>query len=285
MSTPPQFDGKSYWERRFSSTLDISTVGYAALGMHFNRWMYRLRRSVFLRTVATLRRERPVTAVLDVGAGSGFYLERWRELGVADIRACDLTETAVQWLRARYPGDDIFVLDVGGDPELLPAWQVDVISAMDVIFHIVDDAQLEQAFQNMFRLLHPGGFLIFTDNFVHSPKRSSTHHVSRSKADLEGAVRAAGFEIVSRRAAFFLMNEPVDSDSALLGGLWRAIAGALARAPAAGGLLGAVLFPIDAALVRLLREGPSTEIMVARKPRASPKAGPARRIAARINCG
>ena len=41
--------------------------------------------------------------VLDVGAGTGFYVKRWLELGAAEVTGIDLSATAVEALRAEYP--------------------------------------------------------------------------------------------------------------------------------------------------------------------------------------
>jgi SAM-dependent methyltransferase len=265
MSTSP-FDTKDYWEKRFATSTDLSTVGYAGLGKPFNQWMYRLRRRVFLRTVTPLAAKENLHVVLDVGSGSGFYIDRWHELQIGDIRACDITDVAVDRLRVKYPQHEVTVLDVGSESDNLPAWQVDAISAFDITFHIVSDTRLAQAFVNMFGLLRPGGLLIFTDNFVQSSIKRTDHHVSRTKATLEEAVHAAGFEIVSRKPAFFFMNQPVDTDNTLHQRSWAMMTSTLKRWPTTGHLFGPLLFPIDLTLVKLLSEGPSTEIMVCRKP-------------------
>jgi SAM-dependent methyltransferase len=266
VSTSSPFDTKDYWEKRFASSTDLSTVGYAGLGKPFNQWMYRLRRRVFLRTVTPLAADVDLNTVLDVGSGSGFYIDRWHELRAGDIRACDITDVAVHRLRSKYPQHEVTVLDVSSESDDLPAWQVDAISAFDITFHIVSDTRLRQAFVNMFSLLRPGGLLIFTDNFVQSTATHASHHVSRTKTTLEGAVHAAGFEIVSRKPAFFFMNQPVDTDSALHRRSWEIMTSTLRRWPTTGYLFGPLLFPIDLTLVKLLSEGPSTEIMVCRKP-------------------
>jgi hypothetical protein len=40
---------------------------------------------------------------LDYGSGTGFYLDRWQELGFPNVHASDVSEVAVQRLRERYP--------------------------------------------------------------------------------------------------------------------------------------------------------------------------------------
>ncbi len=117
---------------------------------------------------------------------------------------------------------------------------------MDMLFHITDDDAYGRAFANLARMLRPGGLLVFTENFVHGPRRAGAHQVSRPLAEIEALVRAAGLEPLWRRPAFVLMNGPVDSDSRLLRGAWgvltripRAPAGRRARAGRSAGPAGA----------------------------------------------
>ena len=78
-------------------------------------------------------------------------------------------------------------------------------------------------------------------------------------------LRDSGFDVLTRRPLFVLMNTPVDSRSRLLAGWWWLLMNVMARARWLGGPLGAVLYPIELALTATLREGPTTEIVAARK--------------------
>lgn len=200
--------------------------------------------------------------------GTGFYVENWLKLGVKDLAASDITNAAVDRLRDRHPGIAVHRVDVGGDVSILQPASFDAISAFDVLFHIVDDEAFARAIRNMASLLKPGGALIFSDNFVHSERRAARHHVSRSRREIEAAVADAKLEIVTRRPAFVLMNDPVDTRSVRRQRWWEGLTRRLRKDPRAGCLLGAAKFPVEVAATRVWREGPSTEIMVCRRPAA-----------------
>jgi SAM-dependent methyltransferase len=87
-----------FWERRLGSDWTESGVGYHALGRAFNSWMYLVLRAVFAREVAGLD-VGAASRVLDIGSGTGFYIERWRDAGARRIVGCDLTDAAVDRLR------------------------------------------------------------------------------------------------------------------------------------------------------------------------------------------
>jgi SAM-dependent methyltransferase len=256
---------KAYWEARLTERYALDGVGYRGLGPSFNAWMYRARRELFLRRVRPLVQARPDLSVLDVGSGTGFYLDLWRELGVGSLTGSDLTDTAVGRLRERYPGIEVVRWDVGGE-EGPPGGPFGAVSAFDVLFHIVDDERYERAFRNLFAALEPGGHLLFTDNFVHGPTLRADTQVSRSLTEIESTVRGSGFEVVSRRPAQVLMNAPIDSDSRALRAFWSWLARFAGTSDLLGRVAGAAVYPLDVALSRRLPEGPTTEMMVCRKP-------------------
>ncbi len=261
--SPSTFEPERYWSERLEQTYSLAGVGWLGLGEPFNRWMYAVRRRVFRRTIrASVDLEG--ARVLDVGSGTGFYVGLWRELGVADITGSDLTGVAVERLRYLFPEVRFEQLDISGDrPEL--GGPYDAISAMDVLFHIVDDEGYARAFRNLATLLTPGGRLVFTENLLHAETQRAEYQTSRSLDEVEGLLRDAGLEVELRRPMFVLMNTPVDSDSAFLRRTWTAVNLLVQRGPRWGSLAGSVLYPIDVALSRWLTEGPSTEIVVCRK--------------------
>lgn len=270
MSEPPlpSFDPRQYWEERLRRDCDLAGVGYRRLGRFYNAWMYRVRARVFARVVRSLPVDWRHARVLDVGSGTGFYVEQWHRLGVPRVTGVDLTDAAVEALRRGFPEDHFEQLDIGqplASGCSLLATPFDAVSAMDVLFHVVDDAAYAQAFRNLATLLAPGGWLLWSDNFVHHGTERVPHQVSRSLAESTGAVEAAGFEVVRRVPMFVVMNYPADSRSRLAKLAWTGLVAPAALAEPLGWLVGAALYPLELALVRAMRESPSTEMMVCRK--------------------
>ena len=253
-----------YWESRLNETFSLEGVGYLGLGKQYNTWLYRVRRRVFLGVMRQVGADYPRSRVLDVGSGTGFYVALWQTLGVKDLVGLDITHTARQQLASRFPDYRFFTLDIGA-PIDWPAGSFDLASAFDVLFHIVDDTAYAQAIANLAMLLKPGGWLIFSENFLHGQPRSASHQVSRTLRQIERLLADAGFEVVMRTPFLYLMNAPVDSASRLRTLLWRAIRFIASRGELPGWLIGAVLYPIEVLLVSLCAESPTTEIMVCRR--------------------
>jgi len=273
-----QFSARDYWQSRLSQSYSLQGVGYQRLGKSFNQWMYKVRARVFARVASRLGVDWSRARVLDVGSGTGFYVEQWHRLGVSKVVGVDITSKAVDELQRRFPGDEFLEADVGAvDGLRLTAHgsraghgagpttrDYTAVSAMDVLFHIMDDEQYRRSFVNIASALQPGGWFLWSDNFLHHATERVTHQASRSLAESEDAVRAAGFEIVERVPMFVLMNYPTDTNSRLARLAWTAMVSPAALAEPLGWLVGAALAPLDTWLTSVVRESPTTEIMVCR---------------------
>ena len=266
-----QFTTQDYWERRLRDHFSLEGVGYLRLGRRFNEWMYRVRGDVFDRVATDERWRRepgaPELLVADVGAGTGFYVDRWLNLG-AGVTGVDLTAVAVQTLAGRFPAGRFVQADIGlplAAPLAEEQGRYDVISAFDVLFHIVDDQLYDRALANIAKLLKPRGTFVWSDNFVHQPTVRVTHQVSRSLADISSALDRAGLEVVRRVPMFVLMNYPADTTSRLARWAWTAMVAPAMASDILGGALGALLYPLERRLVASRTESASTELMVCRK--------------------
>lgn len=260
-----QFDARGYWERRLEGNWNLQGVGFRRLGRRFNEWAYRVRRDVFLRLVRESVPDLATANVLDIGSGTGFYVERWQELGVSRITGFDLTDAAVAKLRQAFPGVTFHRGDISDGDDALPSAGFDVVSAMDVLFHIVDDARYEAAIKTIHGLLKPGGRFVWSDGFPHDAEMRDEHIVCRRLAEIERMVCGTGFTIERRVPMFVLMNNPVDVRSRALKAVWYGAAGLFSRTEALGGFAGWLLYPLESRLVRSRSESPTTEIMVCRK--------------------
>lgn len=264
------FDSKAYWEARLAANPGIRGVGFSALGEAYNRWLYRVRRRVFLREARTLPIDWAHASVLDVGSGTGFYIQLWEELGVGSVAGADLTALAVSRLRQQFPGRDFFELDIGTTSAVQGLGPFEIVSAFDVLFHIVDDEKYWAAISNIYSLLRPGGWFLFSDQVLDTSCKRMEHVVSRSRADLHEALSAAGFVDVRRRPVFILMNHPVNSRSGAQKFAWSALTYPVRKCrpltEPLGWALGAALYPPEIFLTRVLRVGFSIEMFTCRKP-------------------
>jgi SAM-dependent methyltransferase len=259
------FDADSYWEDMHRLNVGFAAVGFGVLGTQFNTWMYRVRRRVLRRAVRRAGIEVTGASVLDVGTGTGFYVREWQRLGAAEVTGIDVSAAAVSRLRGEIREARFLEADVADPiPDLL-ADGFDIVSAFDVLFHIVDDERFGRAIENLGRLTRPGGHLLLSENFLRGSTLRHRHQVSRTQDEIDRALTSAGFETVLRLPMFVLLNSPVDSQFRPLGLFWRGLAGVSRRSHRLGGLLAACLYLPELGLTAVVREGPSTELHVCRR--------------------
>jgi SAM-dependent methyltransferase len=266
-----RFDPKKYWESRLGSDYSLKGVGYISLGENFNKWFYRVKARVFLKIVRDTKLELDIRrfSVLDIGSGTGFVIELWKKSGAKNIVGSDFTEVVVRNLRKQFPELRFVRLDIGNrniEEADISINTFDAISALDVLYHIVDDKSFSVALKNIYNLLRPGGFFIYSDNFLHGSRRNSgVHQVSRSLEEISTILHSVGFEIVYRKPQSVIMNYPVDSRSKAKKILWKLVVMPSGQSELYGNVMGAIMYPMDLLLTSLLRESATTEIMVCRK--------------------
>jgi 2-polyprenyl-3-methyl-5-hydroxy-6-metoxy-1,4-benzoquinol methylase len=262
---PASFDAGTYWEGMHRSNTGFEAVGFAVLGAPLNAWMYRVRRRVFRRAIRRAGVPVEGASVLDVGTGTGFYVHEWQRLGAAAVTGVDVSAAAIEHVRAEIPTANFLEADIADAIPAALGSEYDVISAFDVLFHIVEDGRFLQAIENLARLTRSRGHLLLSENFLRSSTLRHRHQVSRTRSEIDQALSAAGLEVVLRLPMFVLLNSPVDSQSRFLHLFWRGLSGVSRRSHRLGGVLGAALYLPELLLTALVREGPSTELVVCRR--------------------
>ena len=258
---------RAYWNERLRLHWGPEGASSVCLGRQFNAWRYRVRRSVFRRLARRLALETGALSVLDVGCGTGFYLQQWQALGVASMAGLDISDWVVTQLARTYPNATFYRTDIGGTNPSLPVEAFDVVTAMDVLVHLVDDAAYLRSLENLHRSLKSGGYLLYSDAFFHGPdEQFEDYWRGRSLAAVTAAMDASGFEIVLRVPMSVLMVAPTDTRHRQRNErIWDTITGPVRRREWIGFLFGALLYPIELLLVSTLKESPAIEIMVCRK--------------------
>lgn len=255
-----------YWESLLGTEFSERAVAYPNLPVSLNRAMYRS----MVAAVDGAARRLPATprSVLDIGSGTGVWIDFWRRRGVVDIVGVDLTEAAVTGLRRRFADVEFVRADV---TDLDPGRRFDLVSAISVLLHITDDGSFREALRRLGAALAPGGAMIVVDAVIvrrwwGEPFGSDSNSRARSLQEWETALAAAGLRIADLRPATCLLSNVIDTRRRrAFGVLWfywgllgRLTHGSERRGALAGWLLGGV----DRLLCRIVRPGPSAKVMV-----------------------
>jgi Methyltransferase domain len=260
------FDAAAYWHERYN-TIDLSRSGHIDLPTEYNAWLYRRKQDHVARAVAKVGGSMRGAKLLEIAAGSGAWMNFWKSQGIAEYLGIDLSERAVADLTLRFPEDRFLQHDLNdlGLPEVAGIGY-DFVSAIDVLYYVVDDKKFCAVIADLALELKEGGLLIIHDQFLHSAARDHGYIKWRSLRDYEDALRTAGLEILYRRSTFFLMIQNVDLKglaAKLHSKLWDYLTfPAIRRFPRLSGIIG---YSVDSVVCSVLHEGPSMEMMICRK--------------------
>jgi SAM-dependent methyltransferase len=274
-SEKPVYENDRYWTQRLEREFTLAGVGHAGVGLAFNRWAYRVRRTVLQRALRDFNINVRGGRLLELGFGTGFYLDLWTELGVGHVSGFDITEIAVNAARERYNKQWSFQkADIGAPLPLGDsAGKCDLATAFDVLFHLVEDQNWNGALDNIAAAVKPGGHAIIFDKY--QSVENAISHVRRRTLDAyREALTKRGFEIVAVRPIFFLMNSPTDlqgfskfvfKTSWSLTKLPYKLLKHVGLGEVAGNVMGALLYLPELMLSKIFSSGPSTKVLIARK--------------------
>lgn len=217
------YDAKTFFESFYGSTVrgepeDWMTIG--ATTEHEARFHYNAVENSILRALARLEplprgaainawrmlQRRRGLRVLDVGSGTGHWIDFFREaLFATEVVGIELNDQMADHLRRRY-ASEASVTILGADitePGLAVriGEPVDYVSAIGVMFHIVEDPLWKRAVQNLAAILKPGGLLFVGGDFGPRTRDAQLHAIDRFQSWQEHnrALESEGRRRVNKR--------------------------------------------------------------------------------------
>jgi len=167
MSAPSaaSFEARSYWAGRLGEDPELTATGTRPFGVEYQHWLYRLKEAAIGRLLRGQGVRVAGATVLNVGCGHGYFERLFARHGARHVVGADFVASAVEALRRRQGEFEYHTADITKPlPECLEGRTFDVVTAIDVLYHIVDDAAFERAVRNLCSLCRPnGGVLLWTD--------------------------------------------------------------------------------------------------------------------------
>lgn len=120
---------------------------------------------------------RPGKLALEVGCGTGLFLAQVAESG-ATVRALDLSTHLLAKARARLGGRANVALQCGNAEQMpYPDGTFDAVYGSSVLHHL----DLDRALREVFRVLRPGGRMVFTEPNILNPQVTVMFKVNATK--------------------------------------------------------------------------------------------------------
>ncbi len=262
---------EQYWETRLTNNLStLAGVGYSGFGQNFNKWMYKERKRIFKRVLNKLGLPFTELSVFEIASGTGFYTEILRELKVNKIIGSDITNAVVNKLGEEFSEMSFYKQDIGGElRDELKEQKFDLITAIDMMFHITDDPRYQKAFHNANYLLEKNGYFIFTENLPIFNKPGDVQTI-RSKDKIFKFLEESNLEIVKVVPNTLFLNEPL-VDNKFLRLVYKFQTKILYRYKSssykekAGNFLGFIFYLLDWIILPFVKNGPSIHIIICKK--------------------
>ena len=206
-------DTRAYWRGLISASTPeaLDEVGHPDMGRAWNAWAYRLRWRRVAEALAGVGVHLRGARIFEAAVGVGFYLERWGSAGAAEIVGVDLSPGAIEALRHRFPDATLEVADLSRlSPPPSDAQGFDLVTAIDVLYHLVDDADAAAAVRTLGMRVRPGGALLLTDKGagLTSPIREADIVTRRPIAWYAERLAPQGFELIHLQPMFWCMDPP-----------------------------------------------------------------------------
>jgi SAM-dependent methyltransferase len=201
------YEPEVYWERRLAADFSLRGTGHVGFSPGYNDWVYRRKTEVLARALA------PASAgsrALDIGSGVGWVVGQLLKHGLR-VEGCDITDVAVRGLSETYRGTAFFKAAVGSAPIPREPGTYDVVTMLDVAYHITDDSIWAAAVADIGRVLAPNGLLIITDRLGDRPARVSEHVQFRSREDWERAGRGGSMRFSKIGGLYTWLGRPADT--------------------------------------------------------------------------
>jgi SAM-dependent methyltransferase len=114
-------------------------------------------------------------SVADIGCGSGTWLLEFAQWGATNLYGIDLDESRIGRAKAGFPSANVS----GGDARSLP-WKdrsFDLVSQFTLFSSILNSVVKTQIAQEMWRVLKPGGVILWFDLRVNNPRNANVRGV------------------------------------------------------------------------------------------------------------
>ncbi len=186
--------------------------------------------SVEMRILKHLRNNRismNQARVLDIGSGSGHWIDFYKSLESLEISGIDISTAAFKYLKEKYAEDSTITIYHGKALDVIEKinGRYDLVNAIEVISHIVEDFEWESTIKTIRNRLKKGGLFIVSGHFglinglnIHIDKDGYINKRLRSKRNWKRALKEASFAEIKiyRNDAYLWINDSLTENNVMI---------------------------------------------------------------------
>jgi len=167
------------------------------------------------------------SSVLDIGSGSGHWIEFYKALGAVKISGIDVSETSINYLNQKYSSDPETTFYKGKAVDVFNQLKdkFDIVNAIGVMFHIVDDQEWLETINKIALMIPKNGIFIVGGHFgflnglnVQIDHFGSINKRLRSKSTWKRTLIKAGFSTIKfyKNNAYLWINDTIPENNVLI---------------------------------------------------------------------
>jgi SAM-dependent methyltransferase len=272
MSPQRPFTPAEYWRTQLTTGDDLSTVGIPNLGLRYNQTLYRIRTECLDRVLEATSIDPRGKRVLDVGCGTGFWMQYWQSRGARQVAGVDISPAAIARLKRTFPNSPLMCADIGID-SLEDLGQFDIVSCFDVLFHLLQDEPWHHGVREVVRRVTNHGVVILAEHL--GPRAYATDAMkARPRTAYEMVFAGLGVQIVGFRPIFYAALAPtrLSPPFQILGLLyWRLLSHMVRQSGLVSDFLAHIMPGLERFLSRAFPKwGPSTHYVLVKVADATP---------------
>lgn len=264
-----KYDPRKFWNDRYQ-TFDITTSGHIDLPYYFNVWMYKLKiakiKNALFKYIDKKRAKN--IKLIELGCGTGVYINLWKKYDINELIGVDISSEAIDKLKIEYPEYNFYENDLSSDTmtKICGESSADVITAIGVLVHIVDDELFKKAVINISKIIKDDGIILITEYLCRGTHQDKTYMKIRSLSSYKKIFKDAGLDMIYQKPLYYFMGRPYDTQTKFskyfLNHIYNLNRKLINRFPKTMGL---VLYSIDRLITPFLTDGPSEEVLIFKK--------------------
>jgi len=194
-------EARSYWDQRHRREDELRSGGHLGWDAYANEAFYLIRAASLLSIIGDRFGPHDPLFALDAGCGKGAFSRTLSRCGIL-VEGIDASPAAIAACQAHGPGQ----YSISTLAEYRSPFLFDVVYSIDVMFHILDDAEWEASLVNLASLVRLAGKLIVADEGAERRRTAGNYIVHRSRSAYIDVLAPLGLAFQSFRPYAFREN-------------------------------------------------------------------------------
>jgi SAM-dependent methyltransferase len=222
------YEPDTWWDNKFftQGLSDRQTIG-PDKNLLSAKYHYDSVELLILRYLRNNGRNLTSSTICDLGSGSGHWIDFYLSLGASHCLGIDVSKNSVDFLRSKYREGQGVTIEHGRIHEVLARTELkcDLVNAVGVMFHLVDDEEWEETVRQVGRVLRAGGIFVVGGHFglldglnVELDSEGAVIKRLRSASHWKRSLKQAGFARarIYRNSAYRYIRDSLPENNVLI---------------------------------------------------------------------